>query len=123
MKFHKSIEGVAALMKQFKGLAKKIGPKAPSVQVGYTQDYAVRVHEDLEMRHPNGGQAKFLEEPARRLNNDGTLGRIVQRSLRRGDPLALALMEAGLKVQAESQKLVPVDTGALKASAFTALKK
>lgn len=26
-------------------------------------DYAVIVHEDMTMRHPNGGQAKFLEQP------------------------------------------------------------
>ena len=26
-------------------------------------DYAVKVHEDLQMHHPHGGQAKFLEIP------------------------------------------------------------
>lgn len=26
--------------------------------------YALRVHEDLSMRHPHGGQAKFLAQPA-----------------------------------------------------------
>ncbi len=26
-------------------------------------DYAAKVHEDLGMRHPRGGQAKFLEQP------------------------------------------------------------
>jgi hypothetical protein len=31
------------------------GPSAP---------YARRVHEDLGLRHPAGGQAKFLEQPA-----------------------------------------------------------
>jgi hypothetical protein len=30
------------------------GPSAP---------YAVKVHEDLNMNHPNGGKAKFLEDP------------------------------------------------------------
>lgn len=28
-------------------------------------EYAVKVHEDLNMRHPNGGKAKFLEDPVR----------------------------------------------------------
>lgn len=28
-------------------------------------DYAVRVHEDLTAKHPNGGKAKFLEDPVR----------------------------------------------------------
>lgn len=27
--------------------------------------YAARVHEDLDMPHPNGGKAKFLEDPVR----------------------------------------------------------
>ncbi len=30
---------------------------------GGAVDYAERVHEDLSMRHPRGGQAKFLEQP------------------------------------------------------------
>jgi hypothetical protein len=30
-------------------------------QVRYNEDYALYVHEDLEARHPNGGQAKFLQ--------------------------------------------------------------
>lgn len=28
-------------------------------------EYAVRVHEDLNAAHPNGGKAKFLEDPVR----------------------------------------------------------
>lgn len=28
-------------------------------------DYALRVHEDLGAKHPNGGKAKFLEDPVR----------------------------------------------------------
>lgn len=33
-------------------------------EVGYTQNYAVHVHENLSAHHPVG-QAKYLEEPAR----------------------------------------------------------
>lgn len=29
--------------------------------VGYSAPYAVRVHEDMSMFHPRGGEAKFLE--------------------------------------------------------------
>ncbi len=32
--------------------------------VSYDCAYAVRQHEDRELRHPNGGKAKFLEDPA-----------------------------------------------------------
>lgn len=38
-----------------------------TVEIGYARggkpEYAVRQHEDLELNHPNGGQAKFLERP------------------------------------------------------------
>lgn len=34
----------------------------PSVIVGYTEEYAIFVHENLEAHHPVG-QAKFLEQP------------------------------------------------------------
>lgn len=37
-----------------------------SVELGYggpASAYAVRQHEDLSLRHPDGGQAKFLEQP------------------------------------------------------------
>lgn len=37
----------------------------PSVTITYgggDVPYAYQVHEDLEMRHPNGGQAKYLEQ-------------------------------------------------------------
>ena len=32
------------------------------VEVRYNIDYSLYVHEDLEARHPKGGQAKFLEQ-------------------------------------------------------------
>ena len=28
-----------------------------------TEEYALKVHEDLNMNHPRGGKAKFLEDP------------------------------------------------------------
>lgn len=33
--------------------------------VGYTQDYAIYVHENLDARHKPGKIAKYLERPAR----------------------------------------------------------
>lgn len=41
------------------------GTKRADVLVGYTQSYAVYVHENLEARHAPGKQAKFLETPAK----------------------------------------------------------
>jgi hypothetical protein len=115
---------------------------AASVIVGYSAAYALFVHENMEL-HPPGmilagqprpknrgnywdpqGQAqpKFLEQPARELSNSGELSRIVADALQRGATMAQALVTAGLRIQRESMLLVPVDTGNLKASAFTKLE-
>lgn len=120
-----------------------------SVIVGYTAAYAVHVHENIEMKwkglprtgmrfgkenkktgisvkeaargnywDPAGkGQAKFLEQPARELKKE--FSRIIVTACSRGAKLEQALLMAGLRLQRESQMLVPVDTGNLKASAFT----
>jgi hypothetical protein len=91
---------------------------ATSVQVGYTTEYALYVHENLEAHH-TVGQAKFLEQPAREMSAE--LARIVETAIKGGASVPQALLLAGLRLQAVSQKLVPVDTGALKNSAFTKL--
>lgn len=103
-----------------------------AVIVGYTAAYAVYVHENVEMKlkgkprprkrgyywDPQGvAQAKFLEEPARTEAN--TIGKIVASAIGKGIPPEQALYLAGLHLQRTSQKLVPVDTGNLKNSAFT----
>lgn len=31
--------------------------------IGFNTPYALRQHEDMENRHPKGGQAKYLEQP------------------------------------------------------------
>ena len=88
--------------------------KNETVVVGYTANYAVFVHENLEARH-NNGQAKFLEQPAKTL----PLGKIIHEVIKKGGTILQGLLTAGMRLQRESQKLVPVDTGNLKASAFT----
>jgi hypothetical protein len=89
------------------------------VAVGYTAAYAIYVHENLESSHAVG-QAKFLEEPARKLMR--ILGELIRDSMKAGLSLVEAMLGAGLRLQRESQQLCPVDTGALKASAFTRLE-
>lgn len=115
-------------------LAKKYSDNPQvSVIVGYTAAYAVHVHENIEMRWrglprhkpskgnywdpPGRGQAKFLEQPARELKKE--FSRIITTACSKGVKLQQALFMAGLRLQRESQLLVPVDTGNLKASAFT----
>lgn len=90
------------------------------VVVGYTQSYAIYVHENRNAFHPVG-KAGFLLDPARRLA--GELARIVRTALRRGRTVSQALLMAGLRLQRESQQEVPVDTGALRASAYTRIEK
>ncbi len=109
----------------------------PSVIVGYTGNYAIYVHENLEMKwqglprkkpgkgfywDPQGkAKSKFLEDPARRLERE--LGDIVRGAVKNGLTLVKGLLMAGLRLQRESMLEVPVDTGNLKASAFTRQEK
>lgn len=37
--------------------------KEMTVTVGYNTDYDLRQHEHTEYNHPNGGKAKYLEDP------------------------------------------------------------
>ena len=92
-------------------------PKQEVVVVGYTANYAVYVHEDLEANHPNGGQAKYLEQPAREMQKQ--FSEIVLKAMQGGASMLQGLLLAGLALQRASQQLVPVDTGNLKNSAFT----
>lgn len=52
-------------------------------QPGYTSpanDYAVVQHEDTTLEHPNGGQAKYLEEPL--MQEAGEVGATVAKHMR-----------------------------------------
>lgn len=109
----------------------KAGKKV--IKVGYSAPHAMWVHEMVGMvlkgrprprpkkgkywDPQNRAQAKFLEAPARLLKK--TLIQIIQDSLKKGQTLEIALYRAGLRLQRESQLRCPVDTGRLKASAFT----
>lgn len=118
------IEGLKQLQATLKRLEKKFGKPKPSVLVGYTANYAVFVHENLQpaenargkARVP-GRQGKYLEQPAREKQDE--LARIIATATKNGATLEQALFMAGLRLQRESQKLVPVDTGNLRGSAFT----
>lgn len=113
------ITNLGGVIRTLRNLAKK-RPDI-SVKVGYQAEYAVYVHENLDANHPNGGQAKFLEQPAREMRSE--LGQGVVKDMKAGYELEDALMRAGLKLQSASQKLVPVDTGNLRAGAFTEIVK
>ena len=100
--------------------------KKPTVIVGYTANYAIHVHENARMearrRMMRGGknpkaQWKFLEQPFREYR--GEFLRLIKIAVKKGLPVIDALYIAGLRLQRESQALVPLITGNLKASAFT----
>jgi hypothetical protein len=115
------VTGANKLQKKLLGMAKE--SKALdnlAAVVGYTAGYALSVHENVEQLHANG-QAKFLETPARQMRKE--IARIVRTAKLKGMSTGQCLLLGGLKLQRESQLLVPVDTGNLKGSAFTALEK
>lgn len=94
------------------------GAKGGSVIVGYTANYAIYVHENVgaHFQRP-GAQAKFLEEPLRK--NKKKYVRIVSDTVEKGGTFRQGLLLGGLALQRDSQKICPVDTGNLRASAFT----
>lgn len=55
---------------------------AEGVRVHNDMVYAARQHEELGWRHPRGGQAKYLEQPAK--DNAAELFGIVGAEIRRG---------------------------------------
>lgn len=113
------VEGLSKVIAQIQTrLAKAKKDAKASVSVGYTAAYAIFVHENLQARHTKG-QAKYLEQPARQMR--GELGDGIKADLKTGMTMSQALLRAGLRLQRASQKLVPVDTGNLKGSAFTRL--
>ncbi len=118
------IEGVKEVKRALKQTLAKFmehpdAVKGESVITGYTAAYAVHVHENLEARHKPGKQAQYLVSPARTLANTGELRRIISQAAAKNVKLQQACYMAALRIQRESQKIVPVDTGNLRGSAFT----
>jgi hypothetical protein len=91
-----------------------------TVAVGFSTGYAIYVHENLQSQH-KVGQAKFLEQPAR--EQAGAIGKTVREAWAKTRNMAQSLLMGGLLLQRLSQQLCPVDTGALKNSAFTVIEK
>lgn len=113
------LSGVGPLRKIFEDTRRNA--KSSSVAVGYTANYAVYVHEmvNATFQRP-GARAKFLETPARELKDQ--LLKQVERELAQGVNLEQSLYKAGLTLQRASMEIVPVDTGNLRASAFTRIE-
>lgn len=112
------IEGLGKILDSIRDAGQKYtaGQPRPELEVGYSAPYAIYVHENLEANHPNGGQAKFLEEPLRLLAP--LLRKVVAAEVKRGRTLAQALQTAGDFLLVTSQRLVPVRTGFLRDSGY-----
>ena len=124
------ITGIKQLLTALKKLEiKSIRDENVSVVVGYNANYAIHVHEDAKaearrrLRAKGAGrqQWKYLEQPTRELGK--SLGLIVRSIVKKGGTLIQGLTMAGLRLQRASQKLVPIDTGNLRGSAFTEREK
>ena len=92
--------------------------KGGTVAVGYTAKYAMIVHENVGAQFKTPGtQAKFLEEPFR-VNRDRYM-EIILKTVKSGGNFFSGVMLAALTLQRDSQRICPIDTGHLRASAYT----
>ncbi len=109
--------GQQSLFAKIKHRLKKYAGK--SAIVGYSASYAVKVHNDLQSYHANG-QALYLSEPAKMKRKQ--IAALVEKKLKAGANIEQALLVGAMYLQGESQLLVPVKTGYLRASAFSRLE-
>jgi len=116
-----AIEGLQALISKLQQLQVQVQGIKGKVITGYSQSYALIVHEDLNARHKEGKQAKFLEGPARAHQNE--IAETVAKAYRSTGNLDQSLILGALRLQKLSQEVVPIDTGALRASAYTAFEQ
>jgi len=100
------------------------------IRVGFSAPYAMFVHEAVGMVlageprssgigtywSPNGAQAKFVEQPTRLFSKD--IGTYITAQVKAKVPVLKALQKAGELLLKECKRLVPVETGRLKASGY-----
>lgn len=116
--FKATMTGNKSLIAKLLSTVKK--NKGGTVLVGYTAAYAIFVHEMVGANFKKtGASAKFLEIPFR----EELWKETYRKAVKAGIPLDQALLLAGLRLQKDSQKIVPIDTGNLRASAFTRKEK
>lgn len=130
MKAGAKVYGLEKVMKRFQKELQEAAGDGVRVEgmVGYRAPYAIYVHENLEIDHPLhvdgsgsvrdcGGQAKFLEIPAREMLP--TVGAEIVKMRRNKKGLRFAIQTLCDRLLRASRKLVPVDTGRLYRSGFT----
>lgn len=115
-----TVDGIPGLKKKLLEKAKELGGQG-DVIVGFTQHYAVHVHENLQAKHKEGKTAHYLLKAARMIWP--LVPKYVNKMVAAGHTIVKGLIVAGLRIQREAQLIVPVDTGALRASAYTCMAK
>lgn len=116
------VEGLEKLLAQVKNITSRYKRKGQVlVSVGYGALYAIYVHENLENKHPNGGQAKYLENPRRAMESQ--LRALILKRIKDGETTEDAMEEAGEKLLEASKRLVPVDTGELRDSGYVRIDR
>lgn len=86
------------------------------ITCGYHAIYATRQHENLSLQHPNGGEAKFLENVYR--SQIDQLVAVMKAKMIETNNIEEALFSCADKLLSESNKRIPIDTGYLKSSWF-----
>jgi hypothetical protein len=103
-------------------LAKDSKENKGTVVVGYTMNYAIYVHEDPNAKHAEGKSWRYLATPAHALRLF-EFPRLARETFIRTGSVLKAILVCGLRLQRASQEIVPIDTGALRASAFTCFEE
>src|SRR5690554_3144864 len=85
------------------------------IVVGYAASHATYVHE-INKNYNYGKQWKYLETPFKMLQ--GYFAKVIIQSYTRTGSIRVGLKKSAKALYAESQALVPIDTGELKASGF-----
>lgn len=115
-----NLEGAKGLLAKLNELGVKAKEASEaSVTVGYTQNYALYVHE-IPAYHVVG-EVEYLMKAVRATKKEVQANII--KAYQRGATLEQALLIGGLRFQREAMNRTPIDTGALRASAFTDLTK
>lgn len=113
------MEGFEKLAASFRNLNKKF--VTTDLAIGFSAKHATRIHEDLEMRHPNGGQAKYLEQPMREMS-PMIPGNIRNSMASPEVTLPDAMLIEGQKVLDAAKAIVPVDSGELRDSGYVTVR-
>lgn len=118
MKLDYQIQGVSKLIGQLNTMAAQSKKRDDGdVLVGYSQNYALHVHE-RDVYHETGTW-KYLEKAYKEVYP--SILHTIKEVYKKTGSVQKGLLISGLRIQRVSQdKYCPVDTGALKASAWTA---